>query len=118
MSSCNQLDQIRSRPMSIRLTLPTHMHRNPHERAKAFAHASSRRHRRPFDFPTTLVGTTPDNKVTLYYDPELATPGANLAKQVFANVGKTYANCQAYFGVAGQPVNVIIAPVGGATDGS
>jgi hypothetical protein len=104
--------------MSIRLTLPTHTHTNPHERAKAFAHALSKRHRKPFDFPTTLVGKTPDNNVTLYYDPELGTPGANLAKQVFTHIDKTYANCQAYFGVAGQPVNVIIAPVGNVTDGS
>ena len=108
--------------MAIRMTLPTHFDREPHARARAFAHAHSQRHRkppaRPFDFPTELIGATPNKEVTLYYDPALGQPGKTLADQVFAMVGKAYANCQNYFGIAGQPVNAIIAALNHATDGS
>src|SRR6202035_5526302 len=80
-----------------------------------------RRHKPParkFDFPTEQVGATTSKGETFYYDPQLGKPGKDLADQVFAMVDKTYANCQNYFGIAGQPVNVIIAPVNNATDGS
>ena len=110
--------------MTIRLTLPTHFSREPHARARAFAHVQAQRRHKPpthkFDFPTTLIGATADNKVTLYYDPQLGQQGQTLAEQVFAMVEQTYAHCQAYFGATapGQPVNVIIAPVNHVTDGS
>ena len=106
--------------MTTRLTLPTHLHSELHARARAFAHVQARRHRKPpsqkFDFPAELVGTMAD--VTLYYDPQLGQEGADLAKQVKDTVEQTYVNCRNYFGMAGQPVNVIIAPVNNETDGS
>ena len=106
--------------MPIRLTLPTHYHSESHARARAFARVQSRRRHKPpahkFDFPTELIGQTTD--VTLYYDPQLGPEGATLAQQVQPNVEKTYVNCRNYFGIAGQPVNVIIAPVNGQTDGT
>jgi hypothetical protein len=108
--------------MPIRMTLPTHFSSEPHARAQAFAHVQSvRRHKPPhhkFDYPTELVGSTPDGKVTLYYDPQLGAPGKDLAEKVFAMAEKTFADCQNFFGIAGQPVNVIIAPLNHATDGS
>lgn len=107
--------------MAVRLTLPSHFSKEPHARARAFAHVHSRRRHKPahkFDFPTELVGTTAGGMVTLYYDPHLGSPGLDLANQVFAMVRQTYANCQTYFGIDGQPVNVIIAAVNHATDGS
>src|ERR1700674_793464 len=115
----------RSPTMSLRLTLPTHIRLNPHEQAAAFGRYHANRRRRAaepkaaaFDFPTQLVGTTPDGNVTVYYDPSLGQPGADLADQLFARVATTYSDCQAFFNVPGQPVNVIIAAVNGPTDGS
>ena len=108
--------------MPIRLTLPAHFSRESHARARAFAHVLSQRRQKPpahkFDFPTELVGASADNQVTLYYDPQLGQAGKELAEQVFAMVEQTYAHCAAYFAIPGQPVNVIIAPVNHATDGS
>ena len=106
--------------MTIRLTLPTHFHNEPHARARAFAHVQSGRRRKPptqkFDFPAEQVAATAD--VTLYYDPQLGQQGADLAKQVKDTVEQTYVDCRNYFGIAGQPVNVIIAPVNNETDGA
>jgi hypothetical protein len=108
--------------MSLRITLPTHVLAHPQKRAAAFgrfyAHRRSRAAAGRFDFPTQLVGTTPDGNVTVYYDPSLGQPGADLAQQIFARAAQTYADCQAFFNVPGQPVNVIIAAVNDATDGS
>jgi hypothetical protein len=105
--------------MSIKLTLPTHYHAEPHARARAFAHVQAQgRHKPPrqkFDYPTELVATTAD--VTLYYDPQLGPQGADLANQVKGTVEQTCVNCRSYFGIAGQPVNVIIAPLNNETDG-
>ena len=106
--------------MLIRVTLPTHYHSEPPARARAFARVQCRRRRKPpahkFDFPTELVGMTAD--VRLYYDPQLGQRGMDLAQQVKLNVEQTYVNCRNYFAIAGQPVNVIIAPVNNQTDGT
>ena len=111
--------------MALRWTLPTSTLLDPHERAKLLgrysaAHRSvaAARPARTFDFPAKLVGKTTDGMVTLYVDPSLGKPGADLARAILATVGTTYAHCRDYFGVAGQPVNVIIAALGDATDGS
>jgi hypothetical protein len=107
--------------MPLRLTFPTHVLLHPQKRAAAFGRFHAHRRSRAaggFDFPTQLVGTTPDGNVTVYYDPSLGQQGADLAQQILARAGQTYANCQAYFNVPGQPVNVIIAAVNGVTDGS
>jgi hypothetical protein len=108
--------------MPIRMTLPTHFSYEPHAQARVFGHVHALRRHKPkqhkFDFPTDLVGTTADNTVTVYYDPHLGAPGKDLAEKVFAMAEKSYANCQNYFGIAGQPVNVIIAALDHATDGS
>src|SRR5438876_131400 len=111
--------------MSPRMTLPTHVLLAPARRAAAFGryHAIKRAMAAPgpsagFDFPVQLVGKTADGNVTVYYDPSLGPPGASLAQQILASAAQTYSECQAFFNVPGQPVNVIIAPVNGPTDGS
>jgi len=111
--------------MSLRFTLPTHVLSNPSKHALAFnRHHANRRLRAAsgaaggFDFPTQLVGTTPDGRTTVYFDPSLGQPGADLAQGMLARASDTYSRCQLFFGVSGQPVNIIIAAVNGATDGS
>jgi hypothetical protein len=108
--------------MPIRLTLPTHVGIRAHERARAFALMHARAYRKPpaekFDYPARLVGTSQNGEVTLYYDPDLGPQGTALARQVFEGIGQTYANSQAYFAIPGKPVNVVIAPVNNAVDGS
>src|SRR5579883_1793663 len=108
--------------MALRILFPTLILGHPHKRAAALGRFHARRRRRPaaggFDFPTQPVGTTQDGNVTVYYDPSLGQPGADLAQQVFARAAQTYADCQAFFDVPGEPVNVIIAAVNDATDGS
>ena len=106
--------------MPIRLTLPTHYHNEPHARARAFARVHSQQRKKSpahkFDFPTELIGSTAD--VTLYLDPQLGTQGADLAQQLKPMVEQTYVDCRNYFAIAGQAVNVIIAPVNNQTDGT
>jgi hypothetical protein len=110
--------------MSLRITLPTQVLETPHRRAGAFRrHPAERRATAEqravgFDYPVQVVGTTPDGKLTVLYDPSLGQPGATLAQQIFSNAAQTYADSQAFFNIPGQPVNVIIAPVNGATDGT
>jgi hypothetical protein len=107
------------------MTLPTHVHKNPHKRAAAFARYDANRRLgaqaalpAAFDFPVQLVGAAPDGNVTVYYDPMLALPAATLARQVLDSAAQTYASSQAFFNVPGQPVSVIFAALNGATDGS
>jgi hypothetical protein len=107
------------------MTLSTPLASDPRKRAQAFGHyhAGLRKNLAAgapaaFDFPTQLVGATPDGKVTVYYDPSLGQPGAQLAQQVLTTVAKTYADCQMFFNTPGEPINVIIAAVNNVTDGS
>jgi hypothetical protein len=111
--------------MALRWTIPTSSFLDPHARARTFGyHAASRRRAAAltpaerFDFPTQLVGKTPDGNATLYVDPSLGKPGSDLATQIFATLPTTYAHSQAYFDLPAQPVNIVIAAVGNATDGS
>jgi hypothetical protein len=111
--------------MSLRVLFPTYVLLHPHKRASSlgrhYANVRARVSRRQadqFDFPAQLVGTSPDGNVTVYYDPSLGQPGAELAQQVLAEAGGSYSSSQAFFNIAGQHVNVIIAPLDGRTDGS
>jgi len=69
-----------------------------------------------FDYPVTQVGAT--GNVTVYYDPDLGTPGQNLATQLLNAVTTPYDDMQNFFGITGGTVNVIIAPLSGNNDGS
>ncbi len=110
--------------MTLRWTLSSATLRDAHERAALLGHHTAiRRAARAkpgqgFDFPTRLVGKTPDGNVTLYVDPALGKRGETLAREVLARAETSYAHSRAYFNLAAEPVNVIIAPVGNATDGS
>lgn len=56
--------------------------------------------------------------MTVYYDPSPKYQAAGLAQEILKRAPRTFADCQAFFAIQGQPVNVILAPVRGATDGS
>jgi hypothetical protein len=109
--------------MSLKMILPTERMVDHHRRAQAFgnhqaglkvAEAAAAR----LDYPAISIGMTPDGNVSVYYDPSLGQPGAALAQQVLIVADVTYLSCQKYFSIKGQPVNVIIAALGGMTDGS
>jgi hypothetical protein len=106
--------------MSIKLTLPTHYHTEHHARARVFAHVQGRRRHKPpaqkFDYPAKLIAQTAD--VGLYCDPQLGPQGTDLAQQIKATIEGTYVDCRNFFGIAGQPVNVILAPLNNETDGN
>jgi hypothetical protein len=111
--------------MPLKWMIPTSSFLNPHERAKVLGNYHGARRRgatallpKGFDFPTQLIGKTPDGYITLYVDPSLGKPGADLAEQIFTMIDRTYAHSRAYFNLPAQPVNVIIAALGNATDGS
>jgi hypothetical protein len=71
-----------------------------------------------FDYPTASVGSTSDGLVKVYYDPSLGQQGLKLAQNLLASAGRTFAACASYFGIAGSPVSVVIAPLSGNNDGS
>lgn len=68
------------------------------------------------DYPTTQVGIV--GNITVAYDPTLGGQGLTLAQQMLNAVAGPYNDMQTYFGVAGSPVTVVIAPLGGNNDGS
>jgi hypothetical protein len=114
-----------TKAMSPRMTLQTQLVLDPQKRAQALGHYHAVLRRNlaaaapvEFDFPTQLVGATPDGNVTLYYDPSLGQPGADLTRQILITVARTYADCQTFFNIPGLPIKVIIAAVNNATDGS
>jgi hypothetical protein len=110
--------------MVLRWTMPTANFLDPHARARAFGEHGARRRAaavkpaQRFDFPTELVGKTADGNATLYVDPSLGKPGSDLARAILATLDTICGHSQAYFGIPLQPVNVIIAAIGNATDGS
>ena len=69
-----------------------------------------------FDYPATRVGAA--GNVTLYYAPSLGDPGRALAAQMVKAVTAPYHDLQTLFGIAGGTVNVIVAPLSDAHDGS
>lgn len=71
-----------------------------------------------FDYPATSVGTTPDGLVAVYYDSSLGSQGQALAQNLLATAQATFAQCAAWFGIAGSPCQVVIAPLSGTNDGS
>lgn len=82
-------------------------------------------HRRPprvarpggaFDHPVAEAGAA-DN-LTMLCDPALGAPGLALARRLSAAMEAPYRALEACFGLAGGPVTVILAPLGGRHDGS
>ena len=67
------------------------------------------------DFPATVVGTT--GKVTVSYDPALGAQGLTLAQRFLAVCNRPYIDMEVFFGITGGNVQVVIASLGGRTDG-
>jgi hypothetical protein len=71
-----------------------------------------------FDFPTQLVGSTPDGMVTVYFDPTLGAQAQAVAEQVFTAVDAAFKQSAAWFASPGAAVSLVLASLGGETDGS
>lgn len=68
------------------------------------------------DYPATQAGVV--GTITVSYDPSLGQQGAALAAQLLNAVAAPYADMQTDFGIAGDAVTVVIAPLSGNNDGS
>jgi hypothetical protein len=71
---------------------------------------------RKFDYPASQVGSA--GKITVYFDPTLGSKGQSLATQLLNAVTGPYDDVEKFFGITGQPVDVIISPLSGNNDGS
>jgi hypothetical protein len=69
-----------------------------------------------FDYPATEVGIS--GNVTVYYDPALGDAGLGIARQLLSDATTPYDDMQAFFATAGAKVDVVIAPLSSAHDGS
>lgn len=69
-----------------------------------------------FDYPVTQVGVV--GNITVYYDPSLGGAGLALARGMLKSVSGPYKQMEAFFGIAGGSVNVVISPLSGKNDGS
>jgi hypothetical protein len=65
-----------------------------------------------------IVGTTGNGNISVSFDPSLGAQGRSLAAQMLNVVVSPYVNCEAYFGVTGGQVNVVIASRSTLNDGS
>ena len=68
------------------------------------------------DYPSTEVGTV--GKITVYYATSLGTAGKTLGSEILGRVVGTYGEMEAFFGIQGGSVSVIVAPLSGKNDGS
>ena len=68
------------------------------------------------DYPSTEVGTA--GKISVYYATSLGTAGKTLASEILGRVVGTYGEMEAFFGIQGGSVSVIVAPLSGKNDGS
>src|SRR5215471_9128474 len=65
-----------------------------------------------------FVGTSPSGKVTVFVDPTLGQQGLQNASDLLNDADRVVAANDAFFGITGGPVNVIVFALGGATDGT
>jgi hypothetical protein len=70
-----------------------------------------------FTGTATLVGTSPGG-VTVYVDESLGAQGTQNAQSLLSDADSVVAQNNAFFGIAGGPVDVIVYAIGGATDGT
>jgi hypothetical protein len=96
--------------MSIRRELLPHGGRRLTRPSMASAPANG------FDYPATQVGTS--GNVAVYYDPALGTQGLQLATSLVGAVTTPYRDMEAFFGIQGSAVTLIVAPLSSANDGS
>jgi hypothetical protein len=73
---------------------------------------------RPFDFPVTRWGSTPNSVV--FYETSLGSVGSDIARAVSSRFEGDFARLTDFFGVTAlpKPLNIIIAAIGGIKDGS
>src|ERR1022692_1568785 len=70
----------------------------------------------PFDYPSTEVGSV--GRVTVYYATSLGNRGETLAIAMLDVVLDPYNDMEKFFGVAGGPVSVVVAPLSANNDGT
>lgn len=111
--------------MACRVMLTQQVLSDPQQRSRFYVAAMHSRQAtvrltaagKTFDYPTQLAGSTPDGNTTVYYDPSLGQPAVDVAQQLLQNAAPTFADVASFFALPGSPVNVIIAALGGSTDG-
>lgn len=91
--------------------LPTGVKRKPRSSQQVARAAGT-----GFDYPATQVGVV--GQVTVYYDSGLGAQGSQLATELLQQVSGPYSDMEAFFGVQGGAVQVVIAPLSGNNDGS
>jgi hypothetical protein len=65
-----------------------------------------------------LVGTSPSQRVTVYVDPTLGTPGLQNAKDLLSDADRVVQTNDHFFGTSAGSVNVIVFALDGKTDGT
>lgn len=73
-----------------------------------------------FDFPTQLIGKTPDGLATLYVDPALGSAGVTDAQAVLAGTPAILSANAGYFApkTPAPAIEIVLAALGGRTDGT
>ena len=69
-----------------------------------------------FDYPSTEVGTA--GNISVYYATSLGTSGQTLANALLGQVTGPYNDMEAFFGISGGSVTVVVAPLSGNHDGT
>lgn len=69
-----------------------------------------------FDYASKKVGVS--GNVTVYYATLLRNPGHKLAKSLLSGVATPLSDMESFFGIPGQAINVVVAPLSGKNDGS
>jgi hypothetical protein len=65
-----------------------------------------------------LVGKSPSGTVTVYVDPSLGAQARQNATELMDGADSVVQQNNGFFGTAGDPVDVIVFAIGGATDGT
>ena len=68
------------------------------------------------DYPATSAGSS--GNVTVLYDTALGSQGLALAQRLLSASAVPYSNMEAFFGISGGAVQVVLAPLSGSNDGS
>ena len=72
----------------------------------------------PFDYPVSEVGKTTDGLVTVWVDTSLPANAKIVAAALLGEAPNLVKQCEAWFGIPCQPVNLIVAPLSGSNDGT
>ena len=71
-----------------------------------------------FDYPVSEVGKTSDGLVTVYVDTSLPANAKLVAAALLGEAPNLVKQCEAWFGIPCQPVNLIVASLSGSNDGT